>query len=162
MDEELAQLALQLSERLSSLGVTIATAESCTGGWVAKVLTDIAGSSSWFERGFVTYSNAAKQEMLAVPPALIEAEGAVSETVVLEMVRGAIANSDADLALAVSGIAGPGGGTPEKPVGTVWFAWGRSGSTPIARMEQFDGDRDRVRRLAVSTALLGVLDLIGR
>jgi len=160
MDKELGQSALQLGGRLLSQGLSIATAESCTGGWVAKVLTDIAGSSAWFERGFVTYSNAAKQELLGVQPASIDAQGAVSELVVQEMVRGAIANSAADLALAVSGIAGPGGGTPEKPVGTVWFAWGRAGSASIARRVHFDGDRDQVRRQAVLTALQGALDLI--
>lgn len=162
MDKELAQLAVQLSQQLHSQGLMLATAESCTGGWVAKVLTDIAGSSAWFERGFVTYSNAAKQQMLGVQPELIDAEGAVSEAVVHAMVHGAIANSAADLALAVSGVAGPGGGTADKPVGTVWFAWGCSGSTSIARLVRFDGDRDQVRRQAVLTALQGTLDLIGK
>ncbi len=160
MDKELEHSASELGDRLRSQALTIATAESCTGGWVAKVLTDIAGSSAWFERGFITYSNAAKQEMLGVRPDLIDTEGAVSEAVVREMVRGVIANSDADLALAVSGIAGPGGGTPEKPVGTVWFAWGRSGSAVVTRMLRFNGDRERVRRQAVLAALRGALDLI--
>ncbi|MCP5407830.1 MAG: nicotinamide-nucleotide amidase [Chromatiaceae bacterium] len=160
MDKELEHSASELGDRLRSQALTIATAESCTGGWVAKVLTDIAGSSAWFERGFITYSNAAKQEMLGVRPDLIDTEGAVSEAVVREMVRGVIANSDADLALAVSGIAGPGGGTPEKPVGTVWFAWGRSGSAVVTRMLRFSGDRERVRRQAVLAALRGALDLI--
>jgi len=140
----------------------IATAESCTGGWVAKALTDVAGSSAWFERGFVTYSNAAKHEMLGVRAAVIEAQGAVSEAVVCEMVRGAIANSRADMALAVSGIAGPGGGTAEKPVGTVWFAWGRSGGTPVARMLHFDGGREQVRRQAALAAMQGALQFIER
>ena len=160
MDKQLEHLAQQLSKRLLNKGLVITTAESCTGGWVAKVLTDIAGSSAWFERGFVTYSNAAKQEMLGVAPALIEAQGAVSEGVVQEMVRGAIARSGADLALAVSGVAGPGGGSEEKPVGTVWFAWGRSGSAPLVRRVHFTGDRDQIRRQAVLTALQGALDLI--
>ena len=160
MDKQLEHLAQQLSKRLLNKGLVITTAESCTGGWVAKVLTDIAGSSAWFERGFVTYSNAAKQEMLGVAPALIEAQGAVSEGVVQQMVRGAIARSGADLALAVSGVAGPGGGSEEKPVGTVWFAWGRSGSAPLARRVHFTGDRDQIRRQAVLTALQGALDLI--
>jgi nicotinamide-nucleotide amidase len=162
MDEELEHAAIQLSERLLGKGLSIVTAESCTGGWVAKVLTDIAGSSAWFERGFVTYSNAAKHEMLGVQPELIDAQGAVSEAVVREMVHGAIANSAADLALAVSGVAGPGGGTAEKPVGTVWFAWGRCGSVPVTRMLRFDGERDQVRRQAVLAALQGALDLIER
>lgn len=162
MDRELSRLAIALGERLHAQGLTITTAESCTGGWVAKALTDIAGSSAWFERGFVTYSNRAKQEMLGVSPEVIDTQGAVSEAVVREMVRGAIANSAADLALAISGVAGPGGGTVEKPVGTVWFAWGRSGDTPVTHVERFDGDREQVRRQAVLTALQGVLNLIER
>jgi len=160
MDTELGQFAFHLGELLRAKGLTIAAAESCTGGWVAKVLTDIAGSSVWFDRGFVTYSNASKYEMLGVRQELIEAEGAVSEAVVREMVRGAIANSAADLALAVSGIAGPGGGTPDKPVGTVWFAWGQSNIALVTRLVRFEGDRDRVRRQAVLTALLGAVDLL--
>lgn len=162
MDKELEHSAIQLGRRLLGKGLIIATAESCTGGWVAKVLTDIAGSSAWFERGFVTYSNAAKQDMLGVCPELINTQGAVSEAVVREMVRGAIANSAADLALAVSGIAGPGGGTAEKPVGTVWFAWGHSGGAPVTRVLRFGGERDQVRRQAVLAALKGALDLIER
>jgi len=155
-------MAAQLGEALSARQLTIATAESCTGGWVAKVLTDIAGSSAWFERGYVSYSNLAKQQMLGVPAQLIESRGAVSEAVVAEMVRGAIAHSGADLALAVSGIAGPGGGTRDKPVGTVWFGWGRADQDVITRMECFAGDRERVRRQSVLTALQGVLDLVER
>ncbi|MCP4287443.1 MAG: nicotinamide-nucleotide amidase [Gammaproteobacteria bacterium] len=162
MDKELGQTAVQLGELLREKKLTITAAESCTGGWVTKVLTDIAGSSDWFDRGFVTYSNAAKHEMLGIGSELIEVEGAVSEAVVREMVRGAIANSAADLALAVSGIAGPGGGTPEKPVGTVWFAWGRSDSAVVTRLVRFEGDRDQVRRQAVLTALRGAIDLIER
>jgi len=129
--------------------------------WLGSQGSDrFAGSSVWFDRGFVTYSNASKYEMLGVRQELIEAEGAVSEAVVREMVRGAIANSAADLALAVSGIAGPGGGTPDKPVGTVWFAWGQSNIALVTRLVRFEGDRDRVRRQAVLTALLGAVDLL--
>lgn len=162
MDEQLTRVAARLGEALRARQLTIATAESCTGGWVAKALTDIAGSSAWFVCGYVSYSNRAKQQMLGVPARLIEHQGAVSEAVVAEMVRGAITHSGANLALAVSGIAGPGGGTPDKPVGTVWFGWGRSGSEVITRMEQFDGDRERVRHQAVLTALRGALKLVER
>ena len=162
MDEELAEVARQLGERLLTKGLRMATAESCTGGWVAKVLTDIAGSSAWFERGFVTYSNAAKQELLGVLPETIAADGAVSESVVREMVRGAIARSAADLALAVSGIAGPGGGSAEKPVGTVWFAWGCASRPVVTRLVYFSGDREQIRRQAVRVALQGASELIGR
>ena len=162
MEEELAEVARQLGERLLTKGLRMATAESCTGGWVAKVLTDIAGSSAWFERGFVTYSNAAKQELLGVLPETIAADGAVSEPVVREMVRGAIARSAADLALAVSGIAGPGGGSAEKPVGTVWFAWGCANRPVVTRLVHFSGDREQIRRQAVRVALQGASELIGR
>ena len=162
MEEELAEVARQLGERLLTKGLCMATAESCTGGWVAKVLTDIAGSSAWFERGFVTYSNAAKQELLGVLPETIAADGAVSEPVVREMVRGAIARSAADLALAVSGIAGPGGGSAEKPVGTVWFAWGCANRPVVTRLVHFSGDREQIRRQAVRVALQGASELIGR
>lgn len=139
-------------------GWRLATAESCTGGWVAKTITDIAGSSDWFERGFVTYSNAAKQELLDVDAGLIEGHGAVSAPVVQAMVAGALAHSRAEVALAVSGIAGPGGGSTEKPVGTVWFAWGRTGSGSMTRRECFAGDREAVRAQAVRTALFGLLE----
>jgi nicotinamide-nucleotide amidase len=160
MDERLDTLARRLGERLTEKKMRVVTAESCTGGWVAKVLTDIAGSSAWFERGFVTYSNAAKQEMLGVRPATLAAAGAVSEAVVKEMVRGALANSGASLAVAISGIAGPGGGSSEKPVGMVWLAWGRTGAEPRARVMVFDGDRKAVRCQAVAAALQGALDTL--
>jgi len=152
-------LALQLARRLPAQGLVLACAESCTGGWLAKVLTDIAGSSRWFDRGFVTYSNAAKQSMLGVRPDTLASHGAVSEATVLEMVQGGLSRSNATLAVAISGIAGPGGGTADKPVGTVWFAWARQGSAPFARMESFPGDRAAVRRQAVVVALEGLLTL---
>jgi nicotinamide-nucleotide amidase len=139
----------------------LATAESCTGGWVAKCVTDIAGSSAWFDRGFVTYSNRAKQDMLDVAAATLEIHGAVSAATVSEMARGALARSMADVAVAVSGIAGPGGGAPGKPVGTVWFAWLVSGGAPRVDMRQFDGDREAVRRQAVTRALEGLVDVLG-
>lgn len=156
---ELARLAVRVGERLRARGWRLATAESCTGGWVAKTITDIAGSSDWFDRGFVTYSNAAKQEMLGVGAGLIERHGAVSAPVVQAMVAGALDYSQAEVALAVSGIAGPSGGSPKKPVGTVWFAWGRTGSEAVTRCECFAGDREAVRAQAVRTALFGLLEL---
>ncbi len=159
MSESLESTAQQVADYLLGSGQQLATAESCTGGWIAKLLTDIAGSSEWFERGFVTYSNAAKQEMLGVSGQALAKHGAVSEAVVQEMVSGALAHSRASIALSVSGIAGPGGGTAEKPVGTVWFAWQREGASPVTACQQFPGDRDAVRRQAVIVALKGLLAL---
>jgi nicotinamide-nucleotide amidase len=158
MSDDLQILAARLGERLLARGLRLATAESCTGGWIAKVVTDIAGSSGWFEGGLVTYSNEAKQELLGVTAATLTTQGAVSEATVREMVAGALARSRADLALAVSGIAGPGGGSPEKPVGTVWFAWGVRNGPVVARREQLAGDRTEVRRQSVLIALQGALD----
>lgn len=160
MNYELAQQAREVAAQLRSRQLKLAAAESCTGGWIAKILTDIAGSSDWFDRGFVTYSNQAKQEMLGVNPETLAAYGAVSEAVVREMASGALAHSQADLALSVSGIAGPGGGSAEKPVGTVWFGWQGRGGEPVAARYCFDGDREAVRRQAVLTALQGVLKLL--
>lgn len=130
----------------------LSTAESCTGGLIAASCTDLAGSSAWFERGFVTYSNAAKTEMLGVDAALIAQHGAVSEAVVRAMAAGALAHSHAQVAIAVTGIAGPSGGTDEKPVGTVWFGWA-SPRGLICAKQQFDGDRLHIRNLAVQYAL---------
>jgi nicotinamide-nucleotide amidase len=155
---ELKKLAARTGETLQRRGWMAATAESCTGGWIAKCLTDVAGSSAWFDRGFVTYSNTAKQEMLGVDVAVLESEGAVSEATVAAMVRGALAHSRADIAVAISGIAGPGGGRPGKPVGTVCFAWAtRDGLQRLATCH-FEGDRDTVRQQAVAHALQGLLD----
>ena len=136
----------------------LATAESCTGGWIAKVITDVAGSSEWFDRGFVTYSNESKQEMLQVSSKALDQHGAVSQPVVEQMVEGALLNSKADTAVAVSGIAGPGGGTEEKPVGTVWLAWGRKGSATRSICRHFPGNRDEVRMQTVIAALQGLQD----
>lgn len=157
-DAALAALAGQLAQRLLARGLTLVTAESCTGGWIAKCLTDIAGSSDWFERGFVTYSNAAKQDALGVSAETLSAYGAVSEQAVREMAAGALRHSRAQVAIAVSGIAGPTGGSADKPVGTVWFGWAWPDRSVSARRHQFKGDRDAVRRAAVATALQGLLD----
>ena len=153
MAEALEELALKVGEALAAKGWMVATAESCTGGWVAKALTDVAGSSAYVDRGFVTYTNEAKREMLGVAEATLKAFGAVSEAVVREMAEGALASSRAQATLAISGIAGPTGGTPEKPVGTVWFAWAVAGEETRAEVMRFDGDREAVRRRAVVHAL---------
>lgn len=160
-DEDLYDLARQAGLALAGSGLRLVTAESCTGGWVAECVTDVPGSSEWFDRGFVTYSNAAKTELLGVAPGLIEAHGAVSEAVVRAMAAGALRHSPAQVAVAVSGIAGPSGGTPGKPVGTVWFAWQRRGQDCRVRLERFDGERRSVRRQAVAVALEGVRDACG-
>ncbi len=159
-DAELNDLAAQLGLALRAREWTLATAESCTGGWVAKLLTDIAGSSAWFERGFVTYSDAAKQELLDVRAVTLKDFGAVSEQTAREMASGALVRSKTDVALAITGIAGPGGGSPDKPVGLVYFAWARrSGALRVAQ-QQFSGDREAVRRQAVAAALQGALRVL--
>ncbi len=159
-DDDLTDLAAQLGRALQAREWKLATAESCTGGWIAKLLTDIAGSSAWFERGFVTYSDAAKQELLDVRATTLKDFGAVSEQTAREMASGALAHSPAEVALAITGIAGPGGGTPDKPVGLVWFAWARrSGALRVAQ-QQFGGDREAVRRQAVAVALQGALHVL--
>jgi nicotinamide-nucleotide amidase len=157
---ELQHLARRLGERLLASGLSLATAESCTGGWVAKVVTDIAGSSQWLDRGFVTYSNQAKCDMLGVRAETLERHGAVSEETVREMAEGALGHSGAGVAVAISGIAGPGGGTPGKPVGMVWLAWARRGRETRTRCAHFAGDREVVRRQAVRAALDGVLAIL--
>lgn len=160
-EERIHELAQRLGEVLGTQGLMMAAAESCTGGWVAKAVTDVAGSSAWFDRGFVTYSNAAKQAMLGVPEAVLRAHGAVSEATVRAMAEGALAHSQADLSVAISGIAGPGGATPTKPVGTVWLAWSRRGQETLARHGLFAGDREAVRAQAVIAALEGLLARAG-
>jgi len=153
----LEALAAKVGALLLANGQKLASAESCTGGWLAQCVTALAGSSDWFERGFVTYSNAAKQEMLGVPLAALQAHGAVSEAVAVAMAAGAQANSHADWALAITGVAGPSGGSPEKPVGTVCFAWaGPQGEIAVASCH-FAGDRGAVRAQAVAFALAGLL-----
>lgn len=150
---DIEEEAARLGALLIAAGQTLATAESCTGGGIAQAVTAIAGSSAWFDRGFVTYSNAAKTEMLGVSPQLIERHGAVSECVVKAMTQGALVASSADWAIAVSGIAGPGGGSVEKPVGTVWLAWQQRGTLPIAECVFFEGDRALVREQTIKWAL---------
>ena len=154
-------LVQQLADKLLAKKLIISTAESCTGGWISQSLTALAGSSEWFDSGFVTYSNEAKQRLLAVPAAIFDSDGAgaVSEATVLAMTTGAIQNSRANLAVAVSGIAGPDGGTEEKPVGTVWIAW-QWESKSLARCFHFSGDRESVRRATVLAALDGCLLLV--
>jgi nicotinamide-nucleotide amidase len=139
----------------------VATAESCTGGWLAKCLTDLPGSSKWFLGGWVCYSNEAKQRDLGVRSATLRAHGAVSEAVVRELARGALRRSGADHAVAISGIAGPGGAVPGKPVGTVWFAWQQRDGDSVTLRKQFDGDRHSVRKQAVAKALEGFLVIYG-
>ena len=156
-DPVLYRLAEQVGAELKHRKLMLVTAESCTGGWIAEAITMVPGSSEWFERGFVTYTYVSKREMLGVQETTLEKHGAVSENVVLEMVQGALAHSHAQVAVAVSGVAGPGGGTPEKPVGTVCLAWGEKGAAPAAETVRFPGDRETVRRLAVEHALKGVL-----
>ena len=150
-------LVFALAQALRERGLRLVTAESCTGGLIAAACTAVAGSSDWFERGFVTYSNAAKTEAIGVDAALIAAHGAVSEEVALAMARGALAHSHADLAVAVTGIAGPGGATPGKPVGTVWLAWAHRGSPAQAELLSLPGDRRAVREQTVVHALRRVL-----
>jgi len=153
-------LAKRVGQRLKAAGQVLVTAESCTGGWVAQAVTSIAGSSDWFERGFVTYSNASKQELLGVGAEELERHGAVSEETAREMAKGALARSQGTLALAVTGIAGPGGGSREKPVGMVCFAWVQ-GKNIKSETRRFPGDRDSVRRQSVIRALEGVLEALG-
>lgn len=146
------KLTQQLAEQLLQRGEKLCTAESCTGGLIAKTITDLAGSSDWFERGFVSYSNQAKADMLSVPMSLIDQYGAVSEAVVSAMLNGALEHSAAGYAIAVTGVAGPGGGSDDKPVGTVWIAVG-SEEHQLVRRYVFDGDRDAVRQATLVTAL---------
>jgi nicotinamide-nucleotide amidase len=154
--DALARLAAEVGRVLHSKGLLLATAESCTGGGAAQAVTDIAGSSGWFERGFVTYSNAAKSELLGVPAELIAQHGAVSEEVAAAMAAGAVAHSGAHVALSTTGIAGPGGAVPGKPVGTVCFGWAGPGGTRTERLV-FGGDRRAVREQAVAHSLQGLL-----
>jgi nicotinamide-nucleotide amidase len=161
-DQELFELAERVGMALKAAGLVLTTAESCTGGWIGEAVTMVSGSSAWYDRGFITYTNKAKQQMLGVKAATLVRHGAVSEETVLEMAAGALAASSAQVAVAVSGVAGPTGGTPDKPVGTVCIGWARKGAAAAAiRAEtcHFDGDRAAVRRQSVVRALLGVLEM---
>jgi len=159
-DAQLARAARAVGERLLALGQTLVSAESCTGGWIAKTVTDVSGSSGWFDCGIVAYSYEAKQGLLGVRPETLIRHGAVSEETVLEMVSGALIHSGAGVGVAVTGIAGPGGGTSDKPVGTVWIAWKRRGGYPVMKQFRFDGDRDAVRRQTVAAALGGLGEIL--
>jgi nicotinamide-nucleotide amidase len=157
---KLQRLAARVGRRLLKQHRHVVTAESCTGGWIAKVLTDIAGSSQWFVEGFVTYSNESKVQRLSVPRAVLEKKGAVSEATVRAMAAGALRRAQAQIAVAVTGIAGPDGGVPGKPVGTVWLAWAarRGGAIRVGtQLKHFRGDRESVRRKTVRAALEGLL-----
>ena len=145
---------------LISRGLTLATAESCTGGWIAKLMTDEAGSSEYFECSVVSYSNASKHSLLGVPESTINEFGAVSEATVLSMTLGLFERTVADVVVSVSGVAGPGGGSIEKPVGTVWCCWGLRGKTPVTRVYHFEGDREAVRQQSVLAVFEGVLGLL--
>ena len=158
MDDHLYQLSQRLGEQLLQHNWRIATAESCTGGGVAAAITSIPGSSAWFEYGIVSYANAAKEKLLGVSSETLAREGAVSEAVVIEMARGVLALSGADIAIAISGVAGPGGGSAEKPVGTVWFAWATATGEIKTESKHFDGDRAAVQKQAV---VLGLEVLVG-
>ncbi|WP_233842007.1 CinA family protein [Dyella sp. 2HG41-7] len=159
-DAELAALAVCTAAAMQRHSSMLASAESCTGGWIAKTLTDLSGSSAWFEAGVVSYSNAAKMSLLGVRRETLERFGAVSKETALEMASGAVDRLNADVAVAVTGIAGPTGGTPDKPVGTVWIGWARRSGAAHARLFHFEGDREAVRRQTVAEALEGVLAIL--
>ena len=157
---ELETLVRAVSQELKRQGLMLVTAESCTGGWAAQLMTSVSGSSEWFERGFVAYTNLAKSEMLGVKTTILSRYGAVSDQAARAMAEGALAHSHAQVALAITGIAGPSGGTPEKPVGTVHFAWAAKKRDTQSRKQIFAGDRESVRRQAVTAALQGVLEYL--
>lgn len=159
-EEQIGELARRLGAALAERGMTLAVAESCTGGWLAKAVTDVPGSSGWFDRGFVTYRNGAKEDMLGVTWQTLQDHGAVSEATVRAMAEGALANSVADVSVSISGIAGPSGATPTKPVGTVWMAWSRRHGDTEARHFIFKGDREAVRAQAVIAASEGLLAML--
>lgn len=160
-DADLDALARALGQQLLQQRQMLVTAESCTGGWIAKCITDIPGSSAWFDCGMVAYSYEAKQALLGVRPQTLEQFGAVSRETVVEMVSGALVHSGATLAVAVTGIAGPGGGSEDKPVGSVWIGWKRRGGYARAELFRFEGDRDAVRRQTVVAALRGLQRQLG-
>ncbi len=156
--DKLPALARRVGARLKARGLELATAESCTGGWIAQAVTSVPGSSEWFDRGFVTYSNESKKELLGVRAGTLSRHGAVSPEAAKEMAAGALARSRAQVAVAVTGVAGPTGGTKEKPVGMVCFAWSRKGRVPESVTRRFSGGRESVRRQSVIVALQGLLE----
>jgi len=158
MDGDLLELSEELGRVCLARNLVVATAESCTGGWAAQIITHTAGSSAWFDRGFVTYANAAKADMLGVRLITIEKFGAVSLETASEMAAGALENSNAMISLAITGIAGPTGGSPEKPVGTICFGWCIKNQVPSCERRLFDGDRESVRRQSVIHALSGLIE----
>lgn len=162
MQSDLLRIATDIGQKLLQRQETLAVVESCTGGLLAKQLTDVAGSSAWFDRGLITYSNQAKQSLLGVPPELIDTHGAVSEACVTAMAEGLLHNAPVDWCIAITGIAGPGGGTPDKPVGTVWMAWQRRGQAAERVLQLFPGDREGVRERAVTMAMQGLLGRLVR
>lgn len=159
-DEELLQMAATLGQKLHEKGWTLTTAESCTGGWLAQIITAIPGSSAWFDRGFITYSNQSKQDMLGVNASTLETHGAVSEETVQEMAAGALANSRAHISASISGIAGPGGGTRQKPVGMVCNGWATRDGMTLSSTCRLSGDREEIRSRAVAAALRGLIELL--
>lgn len=157
----LQALVAEVGEALKQHNVMIVTAESCTGGMIAEALTSIAGSTAWFDRAYITYSYESKREMLGVKESTIQKKGAISQECVVEMVVGGLQNSHAEVCIACSGIAGPGGGTPDKPVGTVWIAWAKQGHNEIVtKLFHFEGDREAIRRQTTEVSLRGVLDIL--
>lgn len=157
---ELEAIAQQVGSELNARNLVLVTAESCTGGWIGQVITSVPGSSRWFDRGFITYTNQAKRELLGVSTDILARFGAVSEQAVRAMAEGALANSRAQVSLAITGIAGPDGGTADKPVGTVWLAWAGTNRDTHTEYRQFQGDRTAVRRQAVVAALTGLCEFI--
>ncbi|MEE8482844.1 MAG: CinA family protein [Acidiferrobacterales bacterium] len=157
---ELDTIARKIGSELKAQKLTLVSAESCTGGWVGQVITSVSGSSRWYDRGFITYSNQAKREQLGVSTDVLARFGAVSEQAARAMAEGALANSHAQISLAITGIAGPDGGSENKPVGTVWFAWSGKSRETQTELHQFDGDRTSVRQQAVEVALLGIIEFI--
>ena len=160
MYSKIDHLATEIGEALLIHNCKLVTVESCTGGWISQAVTSVSGSSNWFDRGFVTYSNEAKQELVGVLADSLEVHGAVSEKVAIEMAIGGLKNSCADIAVSVTGIAGPDGGTPNKPVGTVWIAWANEAGKATAKCYQFDGDRSTIRHETVLKALSGIREFI--
>jgi nicotinamide-nucleotide amidase len=159
-DEELFQLAEQVGHLLKQKGWVLTTAESCTGGWVGQMITAVPGSSAWYDRGFITYTNLSKQEMLGVSAATLDTFGAVSEETVKEMAQGALRHSHAQISVSLSGIAGPGGGTRKKPVGTVCIGWATDEVNLTSTTCRLDGDREEIRSRAVASALRGLIELL--